>query len=81
MRKRTELIRTFVAHDERGSSHTIHVYTEFMETRTFDAATTELEGMNELRTASGQPVNRIAKGEYEIVDSGMALKSSAPDAF
>lgn len=33
-----------------------------------------------LRTAEGYTVNRLAKGEYEIVDTSTVLTSDDPDA-
>ena len=41
----------------------------------------EIEGMIEIRTESGQNVNVIAKGQYEVVQTGEVLTSDDPKAL
>jgi len=41
----------------------------------------EIEGMTEIRTESGQNVRVIAKGQYEIVQTGEVLTSDDPKAL
>jgi hypothetical protein len=66
MRRRTG---QFTALDNDGRSYTIHIYTYCTR-----------EGAKELQMPAGQPVNRRDKGVYEIVTSGVILRSSAPNA-
>ena len=40
----------------------------------------EIEGMIEIRTESGRNVRVIAKGQYEIVQTGEVLTSDDPEA-
>jgi len=40
-----------------------------------------IEGMIELKTESGQSVSVIAKGRYEIVQTGVMLTSDDPNAL
>jgi hypothetical protein len=64
---------TFTALDYAGRSHVLQIWTEFTECATFEG-TSEVEGLKELRTASGQSVNRVRKGEYMTM-SGTTLRS------
>ena len=75
-RRRT---RTFPAEDEQGQPYTVHVYTDFNQLQEFGKPSYELEGMSELRLATGEHLNRVAKGEYEVVETGKKLKSQSPD--
>jgi hypothetical protein len=38
------------------------------------------EGLKELRTSDGLTVNRIKKGEYQVVQTGVSLFSDSPAA-
>jgi hypothetical protein len=70
---------SFVASDAQGRSHTIYVYTEFLDVSSFEGPG-EVEGLKELVLANGNRVNRIKKGEYKVVGTGATLTSSSPDA-
>lgn len=39
-----------------------------------------VEGLKELRTPDGLHVNRLGRGEYQIVQTGVSLRSNSPDA-
>jgi hypothetical protein len=64
---------SFMAHDVAGQSYTI-VMTDRMGTKPGRAVIPI-----ELRTANGQRVNRISKGLYEIVETGVRLTSNDPN--
>ena len=40
----------------------------------------EVEGMEELKTFEGMAVNRLEKGKYQIVQTGIIVQSDSPDA-
>ena len=63
-----------------GNEHILHICTTMIEVPTRGDLNAEIEGMKELRTDEGLAVNRLGKGEYEIVQTGEILRSQAPDA-
>jgi hypothetical protein len=74
------LIQTFEASDDQGTTHTLHVYQEHVPAGTRANPNATVSGMKRIVTANGLSVNRRGKGEYEIVQTGQILRSSAPDA-
>jgi len=40
-----------------------------------------VEGLPEIRTATGLAVNWLAKGRYQVVQTGEILESKDPDAL
>jgi len=76
-RRRTD---TFSAQDASGKTCAIHVYTNFIRIETFGGHSEEVEGLPELVTATGDKVNRVKQGEYQIVVTGERLTSTAPNA-
>ena len=73
-------IGQFIATDEKGRRYTILIYTNVMKAGTFENPSGEVEGMNELKTFEGMAVNRLEKGKYQIVPTGIIVQSDSPDA-
>jgi hypothetical protein len=71
---------TFDATDEEGNTHHIAVFVDILDVATFEDPDGEIEGMEQLLTMSGQHVNCLAKGKYQIVESGRVLRSADPTA-
>ena len=71
---------TFTAQDQTGKIHTIYEYTDVMDVGTLDNPSATMPGMRRLRTSDGQVVNYKQKGVYEIVATGVILKSNDPKA-
>src|SRR5262249_35551656 len=73
-------IRTaeFGARDGAGNGYRLGVWTRYGATPA-DGSRPPEEGVK-YRTADGRIVNRLAKGEYEIADSGTRLHSDDRDA-
>lgn len=67
---------TFAAHDEDGHLHTLHVYIDILDASTFGNPNTEVEGLRSISTDSGDPVNRLDKGRYQVVTTGQILTSA-----
>ena len=69
---------SFDAFDESGQPVQIDVFVDIVDigTRLDPGATAK--GLRTLRTKDGRSVNRIAKGRYEIVQSGVKLRSDDP---
>lgn len=70
---------TFKAQDVNGRSYTILIFTDFLDASSMDGPA-EIEGLKELRTATGEAVNWIAKGSYLVVGPGIPLTSTDPTA-
>jgi hypothetical protein len=72
---------TFQARGDDGREHTVLIVTEYLREGTYDDPPGVLEGAKELRTAAGAKVQRLRKGEYQLVDTGDILRSDAPEAY
>jgi hypothetical protein len=80
MAKQIKRTKRFSAYDEEGRKYTIFEFTEFLEARTWGSDKI-VEGLKELRTADGTPVNRIEKGVYRIMGvEEIEVTSNDPDA-
>lgn len=69
-----------MANDEDGKKYPIGIYAEKINVGTHDDPNATLEGRKSLYTENGLRVNRISKGEYLIVQTGVKLYSESPDA-
>jgi hypothetical protein len=65
----------FTAHGDDNRSYTIFEYTDFIDAGSHDT-TAKLQGLKELRTSDGVPVNFIEPGVYKIVATGVTLRPS-----
>jgi hypothetical protein len=70
----------FIATDEKGRRYTILIYMNIMKAGTLENPSEEVEEMEELKTFEGMAVNRLEKGKYQIVKSGIIVHSDSPDA-
>ena len=75
-----ELTQEFTATDEDGTEHRLLVYQQFIPAGSFDDPSAVIPGLRRIVTEDGESVNRVRKGEYEIVQTGVRLRSSDPDA-
>ncbi len=73
-------IGQFIATDENGRRYTILIFTNIIKAGTFEEPSMEVEVMKELNTYEGMAVNRIEKGKYQIVQTGIIVQSDSPDA-
>jgi hypothetical protein len=73
--------KSFPATDSKGRPHAIHVYTEFIRSQTFGRRPEGTEGLNELVTDQGQHVDWLKKGEYQVVEKGEILTSTAAEGI
>jgi hypothetical protein len=80
MGKRIQHKQSFPAVDEHGASHTLNVFVEILDARTFGNPHGEVEGIKSIRTQDGMAVNRLDKGSYQIVSTGQILSSDDPGA-
>jgi hypothetical protein len=77
MKRRTGI---FTARGDDGQSYTIYEYTDFIEARSHDDPTAQSPGLTELRTRDGMAVNWRGKGVYQILTTGVILKSTVAGA-
>jgi Trp operon repressor len=76
--------QSFLAMDDQGKTRRLVVWAEIRDVGTLQNPIAELEEgempHHQIKTESGQHVNRITKGEYEIVETGKILTSADPNA-
>ena len=72
---------SFVARSEDGQVFRIDVCANVIPAGARAQPNAVHEGLKELWTSDGRRVNRIDKGVYEIVESGVRLTSDDPDAL
>ena len=77
MKKRTG---SFRATGSDGRQYTVHIYTDFIDVGSFGDPNAVAEGLKELQTSDGMLVNRLQQGQYEIVQTGVVLRSNSPAA-
>ena len=73
-------IGQFIATDENGRRYTILIFTNLVKAGTVENPSMEVEGMKELKTFEGMAVNRLEKGKYQIVKTGIIVQSDSADA-
>ena len=71
---------TFTAVSDAGRAYTIHIYTEYEDARTPAEPFGFVVGAQSFRTPEGLEVYRRAQGEYQVAQTGIVLRSDAPDA-
>lgn len=71
---------TFEAVGSDGVRYMVFVYTNLINVRSQENPHDVIEGLKELRTSEGFSVNRTRKGEYQVVQTGITLRSDSPDA-
>ena len=69
----------FVAVGNGGRKVTVHVYKDFIPVENFEGSGV-VEGITYIRTAEGQPLNRLDKGVYQGRLTGETLRSDDPAA-
>lgn len=75
-----EYTSSFWATGDDGSEYSIDVFTDIIDVGTFSDPIATVEGLKELRTSDGLAVNRNRKGVYQVVQTGVMLRSCAPEA-
>ncbi len=71
---------SFTALDEAGRRYELKTYVERIDVSTLDSEYREtIDGMKSIRTSSGEPVNYIEKGRYQLVSTGKELRSTDPN--
>lgn len=78
--KETRHESSFDAFDDQGNRHVLHVFVDIIDSGVMGDPDAELEGLWSIITDDGESVNRLNKGEYLVVATGLVLKSSDPSA-
>ncbi len=76
MTRETRHTKTFTAVTDDGDEVTIFEFTDFHRCHTTEGSST-VQGLKDLRTADGRPVNRKSKGVYHYSASSCFLRSVA----
>ena len=71
---------TFKALGVDGREYSIHIFSDYISVSTHQDRDATIEGLKQLRTSDGYSVNRVGKGEYKIVQTGVILRSFSPEA-
>jgi hypothetical protein len=71
---------TFQAIGSDNETYTVLVYSNDIAAGTLSDPHAVVEGLKELRTSGGLAVNRMGKGEYQVVQTRVSLRSDSPDA-
>jgi hypothetical protein len=70
----------YAAKGSDGKAYEVHVYFETASAESIEQGA-PMEKISSVRTADGAELRVIRKGHYEIVDSGVTLTSTAPEAI
>lgn len=73
-----KLTGTFPARGADGQDREVRICTKCIPAPTHQNRDAMIEGLKELRTSEGYSVNKIGKGEYKIVQTGVRLSSDCP---
>ena len=77
MKRHTGIV---TAYGDDGRLYTLYIYTNNVPARTYPQRRPMIESAIELATSDGQPVRGRAKGLYEIITTGVLLRSYTSDA-
>jgi hypothetical protein len=80
MLKRVDHEACFQAQDDAGRTYWLDVFVDVMAAGSHENPNAEQKGLREIKTRTGQFVNRLAKGKYTLISSGRILTSTDPDA-
>ena len=72
--------RIISAHGDDGQQYSLYVYSDSAHAETRTASRTPMGASIDLATSDGQLVRWRAKGVYEIVSTGVVLRSAQQDA-
>jgi hypothetical protein len=72
--------QTFVATDDRGARHYLHVETRTTTTQHSAGSDTTERGETRIVTSTGGVVDRVGRGEYVVRHTGHTLRSDDPQA-
>ena len=74
------LTQQFTAVDDAGNEYRLLVYQKQIPAPTRNDPAAVIPGLKRIVTENGEHINRVNKGEYKIVVTGLVLCSSDPDA-
>ncbi len=80
MIKRVEHVQTFEAVGDDGRNYVLNVFVEIIDAKTQGDPEAEIPGLKSIKTSDGESVNRVSKGRYQIVSTGVELTADAADA-
>jgi hypothetical protein len=72
---------SFLAEDASGRKERLDVFIDIHDAASIDDPNSEIQGLKQIQTSAGEPVSRLERGKYQIVQSGQILTSHDPEAF
>lgn len=72
-----KLIQEFTATDDQGHEYRLRFYQEYLPDTKLENG---VPGVKRIVTEDGKGVNRLGKGQYKIVQTGVILHSDDPSA-
>lgn len=76
----TVLKRRYPAKGSDGKTYEVHVYFETASAQSIQEGA-PMERISSVCTADGVQLHVVSKGNYEIPDTGVTLRATAPDAI
>jgi hypothetical protein len=73
MKKTIQKKASFEAFDEQGAMEVLDVYVEIIEIMGVEGRTST-EGLQSIRTAAGQDVDRLDRGKFRVRPAGRILR-------
>jgi hypothetical protein len=74
------LVQEFEAREENGTIHRLRVYQKLVDAGTQANPHAVVPGLKRIVTEKGETVNRLQKGKYQVVLTGILLYSDSPEA-
>lgn len=71
---------TFTSHGDDAQQYLVHIFVDEIPAGPLANPNATIEGLHELRTSDGLAVNRLRGGEYQVVRTGVVLRSDSPEA-
>jgi hypothetical protein len=75
-----KLTGSFTAIGDDGKEYKVLIYTNIIKAGSFEDPKATVEGIKSMVTSNGMTINRLKKGEYQIVQTNVILRSASHDA-
>jgi hypothetical protein len=73
--RRWKFSGTFSAKDDAGAVHKIDVFSQYVRQGRRGTVSSETQVPDSYGTADGRDVRRISKGKYQVIETGVILRS------
>lgn len=73
--RRWKFSGSFSAKDDGGAVHKIDIFSQYVRHGTPETISSETQVPDSYGTADGRDVRRMAKGMYQVIETGVILRS------